>query len=99
MKNTFSEKIYSLLLRIPPGKVVTYKDIAIKLNSKAYQAIGTALSKNKHLVKVPCHRVIRSSGDIGGYVLGTKKKMKLLKKEGIEIINNRIDLKKYSYKL
>jgi len=94
----FEEKIYFLLKKIPLGKVVSYKNIADKLNSKAYRAVGNALKKNKSLIEIPCHRVVRNNGDVGGYVLGRKNKIKLLKKEGIEIVNGKIDMKKYCWK-
>jgi len=90
----FTEEVYELCKKIHEGKISTYKDIAVALNSKAYRAVGTALNKNKSK-EVPCHRVIKSSGEIGGFARGTKEKIKLLKKEGIIIKNNKIDLEKY----
>ncbi len=48
--------------------------------------------------KTPCHRVINSNGELGGFAFGIKNKIKLLRQEGIEIKNNKIDLKKYEYK-
>lgn len=94
----FTEKVYNLCKKIPRGKVSTYYGIAHALNSKAYRAVGNALNKN-HSKEVPCHRVIRSNGEIGGFARGTKNKIKLLRKEGILIKNNKTDLKKYIYKL
>ena len=93
----FNKKVYDLCRKIPKGKVSTYKELAKKINPKAYRAVGNALNKNKSR-EVPCHRVIKSSGKIGGFAKGTKTKIKLLKKEGIIIRNNKIDLKKYLYK-
>ena len=93
----FNKKVYDLCRKIPKGKISTYKILSKKLNSKAYRAVGNALNKNKSR-EVPCHRVIKSSGKIGGFAKGTKTKIKLLKKEGIIIRNNKIDLKKYLYK-
>lgn len=93
----FNEKVYEICRQIPQGKVSTYKEIAHKLNCKAYRAIGNALNKNPYAPKVPCHRVIKNTGEVGGFASGTKNKIKLLKKEGIEIKNNKIDLKEYSY--
>ena len=90
----FKEKVYVIIKKIPKGKVSTYKAIARKLNSKAYRAIGNALNKNYNK-DVPCHRVINSNGHIGGFNSGTKRKIQILRKEGIEIKNNRIDLKKF----
>ncbi|MBI2671292.1 MGMT family protein [Candidatus Woesearchaeota archaeon] len=92
MKNkTFSEKVYSLVKRIPRGRVSTYKEIAIALNKKAYRAVGNALNKNPYSPIVACHRVIKSSGEIGGFATGAENKIKLLKKEGIKVKNNKIE--------
>ncbi len=87
----FTNKVYQLCRKIPPGKISTYKEVADSLNSKAYRTVGNALNKNPHSPRVPCHRVIRSTGEIGGFVSGTKNKIKLLKKEGIKIKNNRVE--------
>lgn len=96
----FSEKVYQLTKKIPKGKVTTYKAIATKLKTKAYRAVGTALKNNKNTITIPCHRVINSNGKIGSYKgkKNNKEKLILLKKEGIEIKNNKIDLKKYLFK-
>ena len=78
----FQEKVYGVVRKIPKGKVLTYKEIAAAIgNPKAYRAVGNALNKNPFR-EVPCHRVIRSDGKVGGYARGTKKKTELLKKEG-----------------
>jgi len=98
MESRFKKKVYKLCKQIPKGKVSTYKGIADKLNSKAYRAVGTALNKNPYAPEVPCHRVINSNGNIGGFASGKKNKIKLLKKEGIEIQNNKLALKKYLHK-
>ena len=98
-KQTFSKKCYSLLKKVPEGKVTTYKSIAEKLNTKAYRAVGSAMNKNPNPIKVPCHRVINSNGKLGGYAKGIKQKIKLLKQEGIEIKNNKIDFNRYLHKL
>jgi len=95
----FSERCYKILRKVPKGKVTTYKAIAHKLNTKAYRAVGNAMNKNPYAPKVPCHRVVNSSGELGGFASGIKNKIKLLKKEGIKIKNNKIDLKKYEFKL
>jgi methylated-DNA-[protein]-cysteine S-methyltransferase len=97
--NSFYEKCYEVLKKVPKGKVTTYKEIARALGSKAYRAVGTAMNKNPYAPIVPCHRVINSNGELGGFASGLKNKIKLLKSEGIEIKNNKIDLKKYFYKL
>ncbi len=77
--------------KIPKGKVLTYKKIAKLAGSpRAWRAVGNILNKNPNLKLIPCHRVIKSNGRIGGYKYGTKKKIALLKKEGIIIKNGKI---------
>ena len=100
MKNSsFSEKCYKLLRNVPKGKITTYKDLAKALKTKSYRAVGTAMNKNPYAPKVPCHRVINSSGKIGGFSAGPKKKIAMLKKEGIEVKNGKVvDYKKFLYK-
>ncbi len=92
----FSENVYKLVKKIPKGKVSSYRDIAHALNCKAYRAVGNALNKNPYK-NVACHRVIKHNGEVGGFASGSKNKIRLLKKEGIEIKNNKIE-KKYFYK-
>jgi methylated-DNA-[protein]-cysteine S-methyltransferase len=95
----FSAKVFELLKQVPKGKVTTYKIIAEEAGSpKAYMAVGSILHNNPCLIDVPCHRVVRSSGDIGGYKLGQDYKLKLLKKEGVKIENNTIDMDKHLFK-
>lgn len=94
---TFNEKCYQILKKVPRGKVTTYKSIANKLNTKAHRAVGQAMNKNPYAPKVPCHRVINSDGSLGGFATGIKNKIKLLKSENIKIENNKIDLKKYGW--
>ena len=99
MMPKFYEKCYKVLKKVPKGKVTTYKEIARALNSRAYRAVGSAMHNNPYAPKVPCHRVVNSGGKVGGFFSGTTAKIKLLKSEGVEIVNNKIDLKKYFYKL
>ena len=94
---TFSEKVYALLRKVPKGKVTTYKALANALGTKAYHAVGNAMNKNPHAPQVPCHRVINANGSLGGFAHGIKKKIQMLKAEGIEINNNKIDMGKYEY--
>tara|TARA_B100000212_G_scaffold177109_1_gene133337 strand:- start:413 stop:712 length:300 start_codon:yes stop_codon:yes gene_type:complete len=92
----FNQKCYELLSQIPQGKISTYKQIANILNTKAYRAVGNAMAKNPNPIIVPCHRVIKSDGHIGGYILGIKKKISLLKNEGIVIKQGKvIDFEKH----
>ena len=81
----FQIKVWKYLISIPKGKVKTYKEVAIGINSpKSARAVANACGKNPYAPKVPCHRVIRSDGIIGGFSApgGTKKKKELLLKEG-----------------
>ena len=96
--NSFYEKCYDILRKVPKGKVTTYKEIARALNSKAYRAVGTAMNKNPYAPEVPCHRVVNSNGHVGGFASGTKNKIKLLKSEGVEVINGKVDLNKHLFK-
>lgn len=95
---SFRDKIYKKASKVPRGRVTTYRALARAIGSKAYRAVGTAMNKNPHWPKVPCHRVINSDGRVGGFASGQKKKIVLLRKEGVEIINGKIDLKKFEYK-
>lgn len=95
---TFDQRCLALLMQIPKGKVSTYRELAHALGTIAYRAVGQAMNRNPHLIKVPCHRVIKSNGEIGGYALGTDKKRELLLKEGVQAeANGRIRLSKYLY--
>ena len=82
MKNTFSQKVLQTVSQIPQGQTLTYKQVATKAgNPKASRAVGNILHKN-HDPQIPCHRVVRSDGKLGGYNRGEKKKKELLQKEG-----------------
>ena len=81
----FQIKVWKYLVKIPKGRVKTYKQVAIGINRpKSARAVANACSNNPYAPKVPCHRVIRSDGGIGGYSApgGIKSKKKILKKEG-----------------
>lgn len=81
--NSFHEKVYRVVKKIPKGKIMAYKEIAKAVgSSRAWRAVGNALNKNEDS-KIPCHRVIKSTGEIGGYRKGAKKKIELLKSEHI----------------
>lgn len=83
---TFSEKVYKVVAKIPRGEVLSYKEVARLAGSpRAYRAVGNVLHCNTNTAAVPCHRVIRSDGKIGSYRWGSKKKLKILKKEGVKI--------------
>ena len=85
------EDVYQLLLQIPEGKTTTYGDLASALgNPSASRLIGQILGRNPYPIRVPCHRVVKSDGTLGGYRGGIDKKIELLKKEGISINNKSI---------
>ena len=95
----FFDKCYKILKKVPKGKITTYKELAKALKTKAYRAVGTTMNKNPYAPGVPCHRVINSNGSIGGFASGIKKKIAMLKKEGIKVVNDKvIDYKKFLYK-
>ena len=82
MKVTFTEKVFSVVRKIPKGKVLTYKQVAMKAGSPAAaRAVGNILNTN-YDPKIPCHRVVRSDVKAGGYNRGAENKVKILKKEG-----------------
>lgn len=85
-----SQKIYDLLCEIPKGKVTTYKELARKLKTKGYRAIGQIVSANPNAPEVPCHRVVKSDGAIGGYAFGVDKKINILATEGVNIDDGKI---------
>jgi methylated-DNA-[protein]-cysteine S-methyltransferase len=78
----FSNRVYNVVRTIPRGKTMTYADVARAIGKpKAARAVGNALNKNRD-PEIPCHRVVRSDGNIGGYNRGAELKIKLLKSEG-----------------
>ena len=80
----FQKKVWKEILKIPKGQTRTYKDIALSIGSpKSYRAVANACGKNPLPVTIPCHRVIKSDGSIGGYSAkgGVKKKKILLSGE------------------
>lgn len=78
----FAQTVYAIVRAIPKGETLTYKQVAICAgNPGAARAVGTILNKN-YDPDIPCHRVIRSDGKIGGYNRGTQLKKKRLTEEG-----------------
>jgi len=91
----YEERVWKLMEKIPKGKVTTYGLIARKLNTNAYRAVGNACRENPYAPRVPCHRVVKSDGTIGGFGGKTsgktiEKKIQLLRKEGVEVRNRKI---------
>ena len=94
----FQDDVYRVVQKIPKGKVATYGQVAnIMGKPNAARAVGNALNKNPDTKKPPCHRVVRSSGIVGGFAFGSEKKKKKLRDEGIYIKKDSIDLSVYQY--
>lgn len=77
-------KVWNYLIKIPQGQTRTYKQVAISIKKEnAVRAVANAIGKNPYPIRIPCHRVIRSDGSLGGYSGpgGIKMKKRLLKKE------------------
>ena len=85
------KKIYRKLLQVPSGKITTYKELARSVGlENGQRVIGQITKKNPFPVIIPCHRVVKSNGEIGGYAYGISIKKSMLVKEGISIKNNKI---------
>lgn len=95
---SFQKDVLEVVSKIPEGRVATYKKVAEALgNPKAYRAVGNVLANNPKPVEIPCHRVVKSDGKIGGYAMGSEKKKELLRSEGVEIKSGEVDLERYLY--
>jgi len=94
-KNSFNSGVYLLVSQIPPGKVSTYKEIAHALGCRAYRAVGQAMRRSPGMPTVPCHRVVKSDGTIGGFG-GQRKgkkienKIKMLVMEGVKFSGSKL---------
>lgn len=96
----FQASVLELVSKVPKGRVTTYKELARALGRpRAWRAVANALAKNPSPVKIPCHRVIRSDGKVGGYKLGETRKAELLMMEGIVIKKWKVNLQKFFIKL
>jgi methylated-DNA-[protein]-cysteine S-methyltransferase len=93
---SFTERCYDTVRQIPKGKVSTYKDVANAMGSSAVRAVGTAMKKNSDKI-TPCHRVINSNGFVGGYNGLIGDKIEALKKEGVEVVEGLVNLKKFGF--
>ena len=103
MKNKFDKQaLYELLIFIPKGKVVTYGTLAAMLGNKGWaRAVGNALHDNPDGEKYPCYRVVNSRGELSkAFVFGGADEQKRrLEKDGIEVVNGKVDLEKYEMKM
>ena len=91
--------VYSLLKKVPRGKVTTYAGLARAAGTHP-RAVAVYMKTNEDPVDIPCFKVVKSNGDIGGYSGpgGVRMKIGLLKKNGIVVEGGRINLEKYFYK-
>lgn len=93
-----TKRIYEAVKRIPKGKVATYGQVAkLAGNEKMSRAVGNALHKNPEPGTIPCHRVVNSKGELANEFAfgGANIQAELLRKEGVCVVNNSVDLKKY----
>ncbi|MAG77736.1 cysteine methyltransferase [archaeon] len=88
--------LYELLLRIPNGKVVSYKELGRVLNVHP-RYVAKLLSLNKEFDKYPCYKVVCSDGSVGGYVLGVAEKVKRLRNDGVEFVDDRVKGKMFKF--
>jgi methylated-DNA-[protein]-cysteine S-methyltransferase len=101
---SFNERVWKKMRKIPRGRVTTYKQLARALNTRAYRAVGNACRHNPYAPEVPCHRVVKTDGTIGGFGgkmrgKNIKRKAALLKKEGVRIKDGKVvDFEKKLYK-
>lgn len=81
-KMSFADRVYAVVKKIPKGNILTYAEVARRAgNAPAYRAVGNSLNKNFNPA-IPCHRVVRSDGSVGGYNRGRAAKIKKLRAEG-----------------
>ena len=108
MPTIFQQKVFNLLLALPAGKVTTYQAVARGLGVRSYRAIGQALKANQKPEEIPCYRIVKNDGRVGGYYGNNpcmiSLKIEKLRKEGLvieeaEAIKDSriINLKKYLY--
>lgn len=88
----FTATVLRIIRQIPRGQVTTYAAVAAAVGRpRAVRAVGTALGRNPHPgTQYPCHRVVRSDGTLGGYALGRRRKIAMLKREGVEVTQGKV---------
>jgi len=96
---SFNQRVWALTARIPLGRVTTYAEIARKLETKGYRAVGNALNRNPYAPAVPCHRVVGAGGALTGFFHGVEKKRAMLEREGVAFKQQRVDLERCFVKL
>jgi len=94
------KQVYIKLLEVSKGQVTSYLELSKAVGLKNGQrVIGKIMNKNKYPIVIPCHRVVKSDGNVGGYAFGQTVKTKILSNEGITIKNGKIiDFEKKIYK-
>ena len=91
----FQKIVWNTIANIPEGKVLTYQELAIKIGRpKSIRSVASACGKNPYIPEIPCHRVVRKDGGLGGYSSegGIKRKKYMLEKEGHKFNNDKIIL-------
>ena len=89
--NKLDQAVYKKLLEVPKGKVTTYGELARAVGlENGQRIIGQIMARNPFPVIVPCHRVVKSDGKIGGFFYGDKVKTKMLSDEGVQVSNGKI---------
>ncbi len=90
MNQAHLKKLQQLLLKVPNGKVTTYKAIADAMGTRGYRYVGQLLNKNPEPNKYPCYKVVQSDGKLGGFALGSESKIKRLKIDGVEVKSDKV---------
>ncbi len=92
----FHEQVWAIVSRIPAGRVTTYGQIAVVLDTpNAARAVGHAMNRNPFAPTVPCHRVVGADGSLTGYAGGLPMKERLLREEGVEVEGRRVDVERF----
>jgi methylated-DNA-[protein]-cysteine S-methyltransferase len=86
----YQHNLQQLLLRIPKGRITTYREIAHAMNTRGYRFVGQLLKVNPYPNQFPCYKVVRSDGSLGGYALGEAEKVRRLKADGVIVKNGKI---------
>lgn len=96
--NELYEKIYAAVRTIPRGRVATYAQVAAMVgNPRLCRVVGNALHLNPYFGEVPCHRVVNAKGELAGKFAfgGAEVQADMLRAEGVEVVDDRVDLSKY----
>ena len=89
----FQKIVWNAIANIPKGKIMTYQELAIKIGRpKSFRAVASACGKNPYVPEIPCHRVVRKDGGLGGYSAkgGIARKKNMLQKEGHKFFKDKI---------